>query len=604
MNAALRPTQSFPLPVRSLALILFSVLISAPLPLAAQVKVKTDTSAQVSISRKLYNLMLVEPGEPGEPGKQGESGERGASAFSKYNGLVIKTITINRLEPFGSSLARPDAETVNKSDKLLNDTHTRTRERIVGKYLLFAIGDTISDLALSETERNLRKLTFINDARIVVRPSSDRDADIIVITRDDYSLGGDFRYSGPEKGEFSLFERNLAGLGHEIELGLPYNLSENDRVGLRFNYRINNIAKAYTDIDFFFKSTYLESGYGFNLMKDFISAETDYAGGISMREVFTTTGIDTIPDTEPLEFTYQDYWIARSFMIHRPSLSRLIFGARYIHNNVYERPDIDPLSYYSLQKYRLYLASVTFSTQNFYKTNFIYNYGRTEDIPYGGLAVFVAGNEFNEFKTRKYIGTSLSWGNALPRVGHLNLSFSAAAFLEGRRTEQGIIDMSVNYFSNLLTAGNWKFRHFARISHTKGFDRYSDEYLTLGNGEAVTGFTNDSLRGQQRSVINLETVAFSPLRVYGFRFVFFGFADLAFIGKEPGFLPGTTTVTGIGGGVRIRNDNLVISTLQIRLTWFPGLPPYSGARYFNVSGESLLRPRTFDAGAPSLIVYR
>jgi len=120
----------------------------------------------------------------------------------------------------------------------------------------------------------------------------------------------------------------------------------------------------------------------------------------------------------------------------------------------------------------------------------------------------------------------------------------------------------------------------------------------------TSGFRNDSLRGNQRSVINLEAVVFSPLSVHGFRFAFFCFYDYASLGKGYDFLPGTAGVHAIGGGVRIRNNNLIINTFQIRLAWYPGMPPYSDPRWFDLSGEPVMKQRGFDAGPPSILVYR
>ena len=50
----------------------------------------------------------------------------------------------------------------------------------------------------------------------------------------------------------------------------------------------------------------------------------------------------------------------------------------------------------------MFLVSAAFSRQKFYKTNLIYSYGQTEDIPYGLLINVTAGKEINEFKERIY----------------------------------------------------------------------------------------------------------------------------------------------------------------------------------------------------------
>ncbi|MBM3420385.1 MAG: hypothetical protein FJY11_04540 [Bacteroidetes bacterium] len=557
-------------------------------------------ASRTALGKRIYDLVIVEPGSS----DLNRISNRSLNDFSEYNGLLVNSIRVISLHPFGTDILNPESVPETVGDIWLNKTHWRTRESIVKKYLLFGTGDTLTGLNLSETERNLRILPFLNDARIVVVPVSDADAEIIVITRDSYSVGGDFDYRRQEKGELILFDNNLAGFAHSFEIGLPYDFDIGPRPGIRLKYSINNIARSFANLEMFLLSTPLEKNYGFSLKRDFISAESEYAGGIAMREVFTTTSFDSASVFYPLEFTYQDYWMARSFLLDRVSLSRIILGVRYIHNNVYERPQIDPLSYYSLQMYRMYLGSLSFSIQKFYKTSYIYNYGRTEDIPYGLLAVLTAGREINEFKTRNYIGMNLSAGNSPGRIGYINLSAGASLFAVNGVTEQGMIDLSANYFTSLITTGNWKIRGFINIRHTAGFNRYTDEYLTLGKGNIVTGFSNDSLKGQTRTVINNELVAFSPLKIYGFRFTFFAFSDVAFLGKSTGFSSGSTSVKSIGGGIRLRNNNLTISTFQLRFAWYPGIPQFSDYRFLNLSGEQVLRHRGYDAGQPAVLIYR
>ena len=77
--------------------------------------------------------------------------------------------------------------------------------------------------------------------------------------------------------------------------------------------------------------------------------------------MYTTEDLDTLPVPEPLKYNYQDYWLQRSFMIDRSTVTRIITGVRFINDNIFKRPDIDPESYYSLQKKSLFLGSVSYS---------------------------------------------------------------------------------------------------------------------------------------------------------------------------------------------------------------------------------------------------
>jgi len=110
-------------------------------------------------------------------------------------------------------------------------------------------------------------------------------------------------------------------------------------------------------------------------------------------------------------------------------------------------------------------------------TNLIYGYGRTEDIPYGGLIRVTAGREFNEFKTRTYLGTDLSAGKSFPDFGYIYSSLALASFINGNEREQGIFYTKLNYFSNLLSVGRYRLRNFINLDYSRGFGRYSDETI-------------------------------------------------------------------------------------------------------------------------------
>ena len=149
-----------------------------------------------------------------------------------------------------------------------------------------------------------------------------------------------------------------------------------------------------------------------------------------------------------------------------------------------------------------------------------------------------------------------------------------------------------------------KIRNFVNVSYTRGYDRNNEEYLTIPKTNGFSGFANDSLNGDQRLIVDLESVVFNPVNVLGFRFAFFGFADMAFLAATNAVINKGNFLTGFGIGIRIRNDNLIFKTFQIRLGFFPDPPQYSVISNFIVSGEQLLRPNNFDSGPPAVIPYQ
>lgn len=102
-----------------------------------------------------------------------------------------------------------------------NWVHVETRETVIRRELLFRRGDCLEWLRLSESERFLRDLPFIEWADIQAIKRRDGDYDVSVETRDDWTLrveprvefGGGFAVTG-----ITIAERNLAGRGQSVEL--------------------------------------------------------------------------------------------------------------------------------------------------------------------------------------------------------------------------------------------------------------------------------------------------------------------------------------------------------------------------------------------------
>jgi hypothetical protein len=555
------------------------------------------------LMKKLFSFVIVPNHTINEKGFTGKSEE----GFVNFSGIKIRNIEVRQLNVFGTNINNPVDEKENGIDNLLNKSHFNTNEKIIRKNLLFSEGDTISPLNLSENERILRQLPFIDDARIIVIPVSENEADITVLTKDVYSLGASVNYRGLKKGAVSVFEKNIFGTGHEFGIDIPYDSSLPGSPGFGVHYKVNNIGKSFINLNGYYLNGLGKETYGASLSRKLVSAETKYAGGITLLQMSTTEDLDTLDIPAPLKYNIQDYWLQRSFLINRDNVSRVIVGIRYTNNNVFDRPYILPDSYRNLQNYRLYLASATFSIQKFYKTKLIYSYGRTEDVPYGGLIRFTAGkeyNEFNELKNRTYLGTEAALGKSIKKLGYFYAYTGTAAFINGTQARQGLLTIGLDYFSNLIAAGNSMIRNFLYFEYTRGIDRNLDEHLLYNTENGFSGFRNDSICGTQRISVSVESVLFLPSSFYGIKFAIFGFADFAFLSgtNTPAGL--TNTLTGLGLGIRLRNDNLVFNTLQVRIGFFPNPPEYSRINHVLISGEQLLKPPGFDTPPPEIIPYR
>ncbi len=100
--------------------------------------------------------------------------------------------------------------------------HVRTRPEIIRRELLFAPGDTVDTLRVAESLRRLRKLQFLDNARVeavrCVAPVGESLA-LKVVTRDAWTTRPDIKVGGSSP-RIGLTERNLLGTGRTVSLSL------------------------------------------------------------------------------------------------------------------------------------------------------------------------------------------------------------------------------------------------------------------------------------------------------------------------------------------------------------------------------------------------
>ena len=558
-------------------------------------------AAKRNFTKKLYELLIVssDQSEESAPLKQ-----KSENPFVQYQGKRIRKIILYKTEVFGLTLFDTTRLASTWIEKILNRIHINTNDRIIRKNLLINEGDTINPFTLSDNERIIRELSFIDDARIRVIPVEPGIVDIHVITKDVFSLGFGVEFNDINEGTVEIFNRNIFGTGYEVQANMLFDYDTVPSWGYEGIYMIDNIEGTFINAKVNYKNAFETENYGLDLSRRFVTPYTKYAGGIKLSGTSTLAQQDTLPALVPLKFNYQDYWIGRSFLLNPTSRSRLVISGRYVSKYIIKRPEIGENTKYKYRDSVLYLGSIAFSRQNYYKTNLIYNFGRTEDIPYGTLVEFTSGYEDYELFNRIYTGLRISHGNYFQKIGFLHSGFHIAGYIRNKAYQQGMIKVKTNYFTNIFTIRNYQLRQFINLDYTIGIRRFENELISISNKNGIRGLKSDSLAGTHRLTLNLETVAFSPIYIYGFRCTFFGYTDIGFIGSNKRNIFTNQMYSGIGLGVRIRNKNLVFKTFQIRFAYYPVLPPdYSKNRIY-FSEEKLLNPRDFDVRLPDIHEFR
>jgi hypothetical protein len=132
-------------------------------------------------------------------------------------GAVIGNIDIDIRNIFDES----DVRETNGLFRLANHLHLRTKHATIKAQLLFASGDKYTARKLAETERALRLLSYIYDARIVPVRYTAGKVDVKVITKDVWTLspGISFgRAGGSNSTNFNLQDTNFLGWGKALQV--------------------------------------------------------------------------------------------------------------------------------------------------------------------------------------------------------------------------------------------------------------------------------------------------------------------------------------------------------------------------------------------------
>ncbi len=559
------------------------------------------------ITKKMYGLFIRKK-DLEEAGKILKTTDA-IDKFKKYSGKEISKIEIVKLDAFGYSVDDSTLLPTTWVERVSNKLHINTSGYIIRNNLLFQAGGTINPVDLSESEQLIRDLSFIEDVNIQVLPLVDTNkVSIKVITKDKWSIAAGFEMSSATSGEIHLYEKNLGGLGIGLNTYL-YNDSRNPNDwGRKGELIVPNILGSFVRGEFGIHRGIGYNNYYINVKRDFYASKAKNGFGFRMISGEEPYKFKTADSTRQINYYLYDYWIGRSFRVSRKSYLKaplnLVIAIRYQNKHYFDRPSVNIDTNYLFHNKKYYLAGLSLSQQTLFKENYIYSLGSTEDVPTGFRVQVTSGYEISEFQKRVYL--SSEFANALEKKwGYLFFSARAGTFFsEGGKMEQTVINLRSSYFSKLFSAGENEMRQFIKVDYTRGIGRFAGEgdTILLGGNTGIRGLSSKSMKGTSRLALSFETVEFSKLFLYGFKFAYFLYLDMGFVGTS-NLLTGSNFYDGIGIGIRIKNENLVFRTFLIRLGYYPKIPANSNVLWWSINGEQKSVLETFRSKEPQIIPF-
>ena len=507
--------------------------------------------------------------------------------FLKYKNQRINSIEIVGLD-FNQSISDTLIRKVNFFTKLGNRIHKNTKEAVIRNHLFFKEGERVYPYLLADNEKFLRDQDFIQDARILLLPSNDEDSsvDVIVIVRDVFSIGGKINVSSANDFNLEVRDENIVGSGSRLSGSALYDKSRKPKLGYGADFLQRNIRGNFVNWEIGFNNFYPAFNSGRDeswnihtkLERPLYSRYTRWTGALEfeMDRSYNRYINDSLFSTD---FRYNrilsDFWAGYNIGSRREKLNdhtnrlRHFVSFRVFANHFFKVPEKFVSTYnYNYADINATFLSYSLYKQNFYRTNFIYGFGRSEDVPEGITSAVIGGWTIKEGKKRAYYAIT-SEGSLFTGKKYFGLTFRAGSFTYKNKLEDIDLMVGLNHFSELRKlSSKWRNRSFLNVVLTKQYNPVLNTPLFL-NSEFGLPYFNGIAEGSFRATVKLESVFFNLNTYLGFRFAPFVFTDFSTL--TPPHLPFSNTngYTAIGGGFRTRNESLIFGTIEVRGYYFP-----------------------------------
>lgn len=576
--------------------------------LRAQESLPQNNSLTSLLSREVIERITTNPHNDSVPAVKSED------SFIPYSGKIIRYICIDQVG-FERSIYDTSRTVRNRITRIANALHTDTREKTIRENLFIREGKPLNPYRVADNERHLRDLDFILDSKIVVLPIEGTDSvDLQILTRDVFSLGIDASSSDIDEYTVGIYDANLFGMGQRIQVDAGFDSDRSPTTDYDFYYRKASLGGSLINTSFGYTrlnnarsiGEEYEHAYFIRLDRPLVSPYSRMAGGLEISNNWSRNAYQK-SDTAFLNYRYnvEDVWVGYNLGINNSvkNRNRHFAALRYYRQHysrqpaqLYERAR----SLYNDQQF--VLGEVTFYNKNYYKTKYVYGFGRTEDIPYG-QTVNITGGWMKELgQKRMYLGASAT-RSVVHRGGNFyEVAGGVGSFFDNGRSEDGFIFINGQFYSKLFVHRETKLRHQINIGYARAFRNQLRELVTINND--LAGFRPDSLYGTQRYFARGESTLYTNWTFAGFRFA-------PFLSLETGYLTneksretsGDLFIWGTTGGIRIRNENLIFGTVELRVYYYPvdvaGIDPIS----FKISTNLRLKYSGTFVRPPSLVQY-
>jgi hypothetical protein len=550
--------------------------------------------------------------------------EQSERVFSRHTGKVIRNIYFRKVKVFGPKDINDTAFTSSmKLIRLANRLHYDSREWVIRQSLFFRQHKLLNPYTLADNERYLRSLPFIQDARIVIVNTmfSQDSVDILVVTKDVFEYGFTLSRLTTTSFRGRIFNNDLLGGGQAVQVGVLWRSNYTPTWNTELRYTKYNIAGSFIDgsVGYSGLNTFVpldtgvyEGSYYLSLNRPLYRTRAQLVGGLMVSKNHSIN-IYNQSDAEYRNYEYvvSDVWAGYNFRNQfrtdgsersQPNLAILArnYNLHFGRKPLQEVYATDP--FYNNRRY--WLGQFVIFRQQFSKTHHFFGFGRTEDIPLGYTIALTTGKENWIGRKRLYAGFEAEKYWTIKNTSLLHTEVQAGNFWQYKTAEDAVIHAAVNHYGRLFKLKKGYLRQFSSIDFIILPNSHFFKPLNINWERGIWGYRNTRINGYQRLNLRSETVFYSPLKIYGFKFNFFASLQGSFIRDIRQPILKSPLYSGIGVGARVRNENLPLNTLKFAVNYYPASPAGVKPLWLEITTVRDLRFNISSLKAPAFIYFQ
>ncbi|MEJ2603077.1 MAG: hypothetical protein P8172_07245 [Gammaproteobacteria bacterium] len=467
-------------------------------------------------------------------------------------GAVVGEIRMDRQQIFDTSQPEED----NALYRLANRLHPLTRPSVVRSQLLFSSGDPYDPRLLAESERILRDNNYIFDALVVPIAYEDGKVDVLVRTRDIWTLSPSLslsRTGGENRTVIGIEEENFFGTG--AKLGLEFE-SDVDRDSTRLSYSDRQLGRKWISLS----ATYADNSDGstlaLSLWRPFYALDTRWAGGFDSFNDESEESLYDLGD-EVVDYRHEEdrlrLWYGWSPGLEAGWTRRWRAGFVY-DDNRYGPPD-DPVRAGPVPEDRKLVypyLSLELIEDRYAETMNHDLIGRTEDFYLGtrlGASIGWVDESLGADRDAWLVAGSLTRGFGTPEDRLLLVDVAGSTRLESGDLANALAEGSMRYYHRQSE----KRLFFLSLHGALGDNLDLDNPVQLGGDTGLRGYPIRYQSGKASAVFSVEQRYFTDW--YPWRLFRVGGAIFADVGRTWGDNPVGSESLGwlkdVGFGLRL-----------------------------------------------------